>query len=224
MATNDHQYRTPTVGTRWTPEQLRSRLAEIACPAGCLVAIPVSPMDLDPDRTRTRARHARRNWLLVWAVMVAAVAAVVLLPSVRRSALAGMGGAAVGLVIQVAVAWQERSRVGPAFPPEQQADEFVRRLLNATQVVRGVVGRWLAFDELDQAVLVTQEERWTTGGPESVLQLRWGPEDGSIASVDLIRTLLSRRVRLTFQDGSHVSLSLAGPDRDVLISADADSV
>lgn len=190
----------------WTVDELRDRLAAVGRTPRHVAPLVTSLADADVERARRVADRSRTHRVLTVAAMVA-VLVLLLVPDLRRAAFSG---GAFGLLCGTAaflLAYRDRPRLGAAAPGSQAAS-FAAALLEPTRPTSAIAGRWLAWTEDEDAVVVTQEERWTAAGPTSDVRTRWTPDDGRIVGMDARRGLLRHWVTLHFADGSTLAVDV----------------
>lgn len=203
------------VGPTWTTEEVRSQLRRQDLDREHIVPIPVSLADLDPQVSRKRQLQ-RRGWAAGVIVIVAALAVLLVL----RPGGAGWTALVSPLIFSLVfwpVAWAQRERIGPAAVQDSQAEVFVRALTNATTELRGVRQRWFAFNDHQDALLVTQEEQWGYEGARPILQLRWSGVPGAILDIAARSRFLRHLVRFEFADKSSTVLDLTPAGRRELL-------
>lgn len=197
-------------GAAWTDGELRRQLVALDLPSEVVVVVPirVTGADLDPGRTRRNAGN-RRMWLVAVVVLiVAAIVGAALLQALRE----GLTNGTVLLVLllggQGAIRWWGSPTIRGPVVPRSQAAGFVDSLLKPTAVVRTVKRRWLVLAAADQQLVVTQEQRWTVGGPQQCAELRWSDADGRMVAATSVPSHFRSWMRLEFADHSTVEVQL----------------
>lgn len=204
------------VGSPWTSDELRARLRDGGREVQHLALIVVSPSDLDVQQARIQAANRRRSRMILAGVAVAFIALVLFLPQFRVTVGSGLGAMWVWWGVLAVVQHQYRPRVG-AVAEGSQAESFVLPLLSATSETQGVVSRWLGWNEPFDAVLLTQEERWSYAGALSELRTRWTADEGAITRIEPAGRRWRPLVRFTFVDGSTVVLDLPRASRSEVL-------
>ncbi|AZI56890.1 hypothetical protein EH165_00610 [Nakamurella antarctica] len=194
------------VGKVWTRDEVSAQLAKAGLRRDYVVPVPVSFADLDP--VAARGRQKQRRWIGVVMLVLACAALLVILRPGGAGWSALVAPLGFGAVCGSLSYYSQRERIASAVAQNSQAEGFVRALTNASTQLRGVRQRWLAFNDLGDAIVATQEERWGYQGAAPVLEVPWDSESGPIVSVMGKSGRFRSLVTLTFEDGSTVRLDL----------------
>lgn len=206
MSPREQKVTAAAVRPAWTVDELRNRLAEVGRAPRHVAPLIVSLADADVERARRVAKRTRTQRLLTVTAMVA-VLVLLLVPGLRRAAFSGGVFTVVYGTAAFLLAYRDRPRLG-ATASSSQAAAFASALLEPTRPTSAIAGRWLAWTEHEDAVVVTQEERWTAAGPTSEVRTRWTPDDGRIVGMSGRRGLLRHWVTLHFADGSTLAVDV----------------